>query len=48
MGTLFTISLVGLFVSVIMIWKSRYVIEKHYNHSHKHFHLAITNGCVVD
>ena len=48
MTVLYTVCLVGLFVSVVMIWKARYLINTNYAKPHAHFGKAVTDKCVTN
>lgn len=48
MTVLYAICLVGLFSSVVMVWKARYLISTTYLLPHQHFGTAVANQCIVD
>lgn len=48
MSTLYTICLAGLFCSVVLIWKTRYLINNDFILPHEHFQKAATEQCVVN
>jgi hypothetical protein len=48
MTTLYAICLVGLFCSVVMVWKARYLITTTYTLPHAHFGAAVSQECIVD
>ena len=48
MTALYTISLVGIFCGVVLIWKIRNTVERYYDSSYNNFKLAIDNNCIID
>jgi len=48
MTVLYTVCLVGLFCSVVMVWKARYLVDTTYNLPHSHFGAAVTQNCIVN
>jgi hypothetical protein len=48
MTTLYAICLVGLFVTVVLVWKARYLINTNYAAPHAHFQQAVDNNCITN
>jgi len=45
---LYTTCLVGLFLTVVLIWKARYVMNTTYAGAHAHFQSATDSQCILD
>lgn len=48
MTTLYTICLIGLFLTVVLVWKARYQVNTNYAAQHNHFTTAATNNCITN
>jgi len=48
MTALYTVCLIGLFCSVVLVWKARYQVDTNYQLPHSHFGAAVTQDCIVN
>ena len=46
MTVLYAVCLVGLFCSVVMVWKARYLVDTNYAKPHSHFKKAVDDKCI--
>jgi len=48
MTVLYTVCLMGLFVTVVLVWKARFLINENYATPHKHFQTAVDDNCITN
>lgn len=48
MTLLYTVCLIGLFVTVVLVWKARYLINTSYVTPHAHFQSAVDQKCITN
>lgn len=45
---LYSTCIIGMFFTVVLIWKARYMINTSYAQAHSHFTQAATDKCLID
>jgi len=48
MTALYTVCLIGLFLTVVLVWKARYQVNTNYATEQAHFAAAATNNCILN
>merc|ERR1712110_1078495 len=48
LSVLYTCCLIGLFLTVVLVWKARYMINQKWSKTHAHFSTAVASKCIVD